>query len=292
MNPVSLMLAATGICFSIASVYLFSRSGYRPLREWFVSRADKDAVRFQSWVDELSLGWDPVKARNYALAARTGVIVAGVVVFLFTGSAVFTATVAIAVYWVPMMIYRTARERRLKQLEEQIPDAIDVMVASVRAGNALATAVEDVQQRMPSPVSHEFGVIATEHRVGGLSIEDALGRARVRIPVESFTMLASALIINAGQGGDLMHILERISEATRELYRLQKKILTETSEVRAQEKVIMFMTPLFLLMVCFFDPSIPDILFHSVAGNVLLVVVAVIQLIGLAWIRRIVRTTI
>jgi tight adherence protein B len=292
MNPFTMFLAACGTLGSAASVCLFAREGYKPLRRWFLSRADRDAERYQSWVDELSLDWDAEAARRAALAARIGVIAATSVIFLVTWDPVFAAVVAGVAYWIPLLIFRVLRSQRLRKMEEQIPDAIDVMVASVRAGNSLATAVEDVEHRMKRPISREFAVIASEHRAGGLSIEDALGRARNRIPVESFTMVASALIINAGQGGDLMHILERIAEATRELYRLQKKIMTETAEVRAQEKIIMLMTPLFLVLVCFFDPSIPDILFHSIPGRFLLIVVAAIQAVGFIWIHRIVRTTV
>jgi Flp pilus assembly protein TadB len=62
--------------------------------------------------------------------------------------------------------------------------------------------------------------------------------------------------------------------------------------VRAQEKVILIMTPLFGVMVCFFDPEIPNILFHSVVGNVLLMIVVACQLFSLWWIHRIIKSTI
>jgi Flp pilus assembly protein TadB len=86
--------------------------------------------------------------------------------------------------------------------------------------------------------------------------------------------------------------LERVSESIRELSRLQKKIVTETAEVRSQEKVILFMTPIFGFLVCLFDPSIPDILFNSFVGNMMLVMVVGMQVFAVVWIRRIVNSTI
>ncbi len=292
MNPESVFLAAVGVCCSACSVFVFCRSGYIPLLTWFFSLSERDAALYQSWVDELSLGWNPERAHHAARLAHIVVIAAAATVFILTRSPVFAGGVAVIAYWLPRVVYRAAREARLQKLAKQIPDAIGVMAASVGAGKVLESAIEDVHKRMPNPISHEFALILNESRVRGLSIEDALGRARARIPIESFTMVASALIINMRQGGDLRHILERISEATHELFRLQKKLESETAEVRAQEKVIILLTPLFLVMVLFFDPSIPDILFNSFTGNLLLMVVAVIQLIGFLWIRRIVRAII
>jgi tight adherence protein B len=226
------------------------------------------------------------------VAARVSIVVVASLTLLLTRSIVFAAASAFVAYCIPALIYRIARENRVKRFEEQLPDAISIMVSSVRAGNALSTAIEEVSRKISGPVGQEFGIIAREHVVGGLSIEDALARARHRIPVESFAMISSAIIINSRQGGDLLHILERMSDAIRSLSRLQKKIITETAEVRAQEKIILVMTPLFGILVCFFDPSILGILLHGTLGNLLLVIVVALQVACVVWIRRIVKATV
>lgn len=293
MNPLTTVLAMLAVACSGGAVYLFARSGYVPIWRMLVSGADDQTERYQSWVDELFIGWTPEQARRAALAARIAVVVAVAAGLLLAGSIVFAAAAGVAMYWIPMALYRHAKQQRLKHLDEQVPEAVAVMVASVRAGHALPYAIAEVAKKMAgTPVAQEFGVITKEHDSGGMSIEDALARASRRVPVESFTMITNALIINSRQGGDLLHILERMADATRELLRLQKKIETETSEVRAQEKLILAMTPLFGIMGCLFDPGIPDILFHSFLGNVLLAVVFGIQIICVAWIRKIVNTTI
>jgi tight adherence protein B len=145
---------------------------------------------------------------------------------------------ACASWKAPVIVYRLAREKRIEQFDEALPDAIEVMVSAARAGRSLQQALEEVSVKMAGPVGQEFGVIAREYFQGGLGLEDTLKRARERIGIESFTMTSSALIINLSQGGDLLSILERVSESLCELLRLKKKIATETAEVRAQEKII------------------------------------------------------
>ena len=292
MRSIGLLCAVIAVVSSGASVFLMARQGYLPLWLRLISASETDGRKYYSWSDELFLGWSEEETRRIAVWARVAAGGVALVTLVITGSIVFALGLGCALYFAPGPLYRYALEKRRKLLDDQLPDAVSLMVASVRAGNALSHAIEEVSRKMPAPIGQEFGLIAREHTLGGLSIEDALARTRDRLGVESFTMLSSALIINCGQGGDLLHILERMADATRSLSRLQKKIVTETSEIRAQQKIILVMTPLFGGLICLFDSSIPHILFHSFIGNVLLLVVAALQLGCVAWIRSIVRTTI
>jgi tight adherence protein B len=292
MTIVSTILAGIAILSSGVGVFVFALSGHNSITSWLNATVETESTKYRSWFDELFISWSDKQARRAAAAAKISIVVAAGFTLLLTRSVIFAAALAYVTYWIPTALYRIARDKRLKHFEEHLPDAIGVMVASVRSGNALSTAIEQVSHKIPGPVGQEIGVISREHLVGGLSVEDALARARRRISMENFTMISSAIIINSGQGGDLLHILERMAEAIRALSRLQKKIVTETAEVRAQEKVILVMTPLFGILVCLFDPSIPDILLHRTLGNLLLVTVVVLQVSCVIWIRQIVKSTV
>jgi tight adherence protein B len=281
----------TSLCL-FGSIALFGLYVYRYGWGWFDRRTAANAIKYQEYVDELFLGWAPKQAHQAAVAANLLIVVAFAGVLLITGSFIFAAAAALGAYFVPNFLFQLARQRRLKRFEEQLPDAIEVMVASVRAGRSLAQAVEDVAAKVSGPVGQEFGVIAREYRHGGVSIEEALRRTRERLDLENFTMMSSALIINSERGGDVLLMLERISASIREITRLQKKIVSEMSEVRAQQKIILFLTPVFGGLVCLFDPAIPGILFHTILGNLLLVAVLGLQVFGLLWVRKIIRTAI
>jgi len=275
-----------------ASVFLLVYYGRETLARLITRMVRKDRDRYIEWARDLFLDWTPDQLRRAAYAAKAAIPVAAFLVFLLTNSVVFAAAIAVAVSFAPRIAYRFARQRRIDQLDEQLPDAVDVMVASVRAGRSLRQAIEDVAAKAPGPAGQELGLVARECQLGGMSLEEALARAKQRVPLESFTLISSALLINLARGGDLLSILERMSEALRELIRLKRKIATETAEVRAQEKIILCATPLFGAMVCSFDPDIPRILFQTIPGNLLLVVVVGLQAISLYWIRRILKSTI
>ena len=235
------------VCVSVTGLVA---AGARGGWDWFGRRADADASRYAKWVDELFLGWTPGQARQAAIGASALIAVAFVATALLSGSIVFAAAAALAAHYVPTALYSVARTKRLKRFDEQLPDAVQVMIASVRAGRSLAQAIVDVSQKLSGPVAQEFGVIAGEYQHGGASVEEALRRTRDRLKVENFTMVSSALIINSERGGEVLTMLERISASIREISRLQKKIVSEMAEVRAQQKIVLTMTPIFGARSC------------------------------------------
>lgn len=286
------MLVLVASAFIFAGFFILIYWCAAPLSAWFKNHTRRDAQRFTRWADELYMEWSPAFIMKLSLGVNVGIIILALATFFITGSVLFTFFIGGILYWAPKVIYQTIRDKRLKKIEEQLPDAVNVMVATVRAGSPLPHAVKAVADKTSDPIRREFEVIITEHFKGGLMLEDALDRARKRLRTESFSMICSALIINSAQGGDVLHVLEKMSTSIRELTRLKKKILTETTEIRAQEKIIIFMTPLFFILICSFDPVIPDILFNTIAGQLILVIVVIIQIAAILWIQRIVKTAI
>ncbi len=286
-NVALLAFGSTGI-----AVFLLVYSQFVRLQYWATSKVDSTATEYRGWKRQLLLDWSEATLRLLALAARVAVLVAAVITLLVTRSVLFAALAAVAAYAIPRIWFSWRRDRHVSLLEQQLADAVDVMVSSVRSGESLPNAIEDVARKMPQPIAGEFALIAREHRVGGGSIEDALERASRRLKLEMFTMVAIACSVASRHGGDLLHILTRLADAIRALSRLKAKIITETSEVRAQEKVVVGLTPMFLIGICLYDPAIPGILFNTIVGNVILVVVIVLEVVGAMIIRSIVRSTI
>ena len=285
-----IVLLTTVLVF--ASVFLIIRAGYPIIGRLFDLRARKDMVRFEAWSNELYLDWSPQKVRQAAYAANLGIIFVGLFVLVVSSRPVFALAASAAALFVPTFLYRRYRHQRLEKLEQQLPDALNIMVSSARSGRSLPQAIASVAEKMNGPVKDEFKVMAREYQTGGMNLEGVLARAKERVDVESFRMICSALIINSNRGGDVLNILERMSDSIRELQKLKKKLKTETAEVRMQEKIILFITPAFGLLICAFDADIPRLLFGTIPGNVLLVIVGTLQAIAVWWVRRIVKATI
>ncbi len=279
-----------------AAVALAVWSAATPVWRWFRGRVEADAVLYERWAEELFVDWGPERARRVAYRAKLGALAAALFAFVVMGAGIggliFGVVVGVVALRLPRFIYQRRRERRLKRLEEQLPEAVNVMVSAARAGLSLSQAVENVARDMAPPVGDEFRAITVEHQRGGLSLEEALSRARHRIRQENYTMVFTALIINNSQGGDVLHILEEIGDASRELFRLKKKIVTETTEVRMQQKVITYMTPFFFVLVLLFDENIKRILLYTLPGNLILLAVVVTQVACALYISRIVKAAI
>jgi tight adherence protein B len=286
------MILLIGTALLFASVFLLVRAGYPILRGLFEARANKDMAKFAVWSNELFLNWPPQKVRQAAYASNLAMVFAALFVLVISGRVVFALVAAGVVFFVPTFLYRRYRHARLEKLEAQLPDALSIMVSSARSGRSLPQAITAVSEKMSGPIQEEFTVMAREYREGGMNLEGVLERAKSRVTVESFRMVCSALIINSHRGGDVLHILERMSESIRELQKLKKKLKTETAEVRAQEKIILVITPAFGLLICAFDADIPRLLFGTVPGNVLLVIVGLLQAAAVWWVRKIVSATI
>lgn len=271
-------------------------SNFAPVRAWLARRARADAEKYEKWAEDLFVDWRPQSALRIAYLGYVGALVLAAAAYFLIGSLfiglIFALVVGGVALWLPRVIYRRLKEQRLKRLEDQLPEAVNVMVSAVRAGLSLPQAIENVSRHMNPPIRDEFRVIADEHLRGGLSIDESLIRARRRIRQENFTMVFTALIINNSQGGDVLHILEEIGDASRELARLRKKIITETTEVRMQQKVIIFMTPVFFLLVLLFDENIKQLLLHTLSGRLILIVVFMVQAVCVLIINRIIKATI
>ena len=102
------------ICLSVTALVV---GGYQSGWGWFEKRAESDAARYSTWVDELFLGWTPKQARQAAFGAITLIAVAFVATLLLSGSIVFAAAAAFAAHFVPKALYSVARTRRLKRFD-------------------------------------------------------------------------------------------------------------------------------------------------------------------------------
>jgi tight adherence protein B len=131
----------------------------------------------------------------------------------------------------PLMVLLVMRSKRLKALEAQLPEAVDVMVRSLRAGHPLPVAIAMVAREMPDPVGSEFGMVADEMTYG-LDIETAMSNMRTRAGQSDLSFLVVAISIQSKTGGNLAEILVNLSRMVRERARMRRKIHSLSSEGR------------------------------------------------------------
>jgi len=121
--------------------------------------------------------------------------------------------------------------KRLAMIEEQLPEAVELMVRSLRVGHPFSSAVNIVAKEVPDPLGTEFGMIADEAAYGR-DIGESLKALAERIDTQDLRFLAVAVSIQQQSGGNLAEILEGLSKVIRARFKLFRRVKAITAEAK------------------------------------------------------------
>lgn len=147
-----------------------------------------------------------------------------------TGLLDMMAAVAIG-FVLPPFVLNMIRQRRIKRFGEQFPDAIDMIVRSLKAGHPLPIAISLVAREAPDPVGSEFGMVADEMSFG-LELEAAMRNLYLRVGQDDLPLFVTSISIQAATGGNLAAILDGLSKLIRDRFKMRRKIKALSSEAK------------------------------------------------------------
>lgn len=183
------------------------------------------------------------------------------------------------------------KRRRLEQFNEQLVDALMTMSNSLRSGSSIMQAFENIVRQNQPPISQEFNLFLQETRLG-VKFDDALANLNNRVNSEDLTIMIRAIEIARQTGGNLTEVFDKISSIIRERLRIQKRIITLTSQGRMQGIVVGIM-PIFLVIAMFFlDPKMMISFFTAPIGVVIAIAALILEIIGALFIRKIINIDI
>ncbi|RUY55940.1 type II secretion system F family protein, partial [Mesorhizobium sp. M7A.F.Ca.CA.001.12.1.1] len=154
----------------------------------------------------------------------------------------------------PLLVLRRARNKRIRKFAKQLPDALDMIVRSLRAGHPASIAIGLVAREMPDPLGTEFGIVSDEITFG-LSIEQAVRKLSQRVGFEGLQLLSVSLSIQAKTGGNLTEILANLSSVLRERQKLRMKIRALSAEGRVSAWIISLFPIVMFLTLQILAPS-------------------------------------
>ncbi|MEM6932872.1 MAG: type II secretion system F family protein, partial [Pseudomonadota bacterium] len=160
-------------------------------------------------------------------------IISFVLLTIFTGAAapIRIAVAIIVAYTALYLQLRGKAKKRVSTFEEQLPDALDLMVRSLRVGHPINAAIAIVAREMADPLGTEFGLISDEATYG-MQLSDALDRLAERMPVPDLRFFAISINIQATSGGNLAEVLDGLSRVIRARFKLFRKVKAITAEAR------------------------------------------------------------
>jgi tight adherence protein B len=163
----------------------------------------------------------------------------------------------------PFLMLVIARKRRHSKFGAQFPDAMDIIVRSLRAGHPVPVAIGLVAQELSDPIGTEFGIAADEITYGA-DIETAMRNLYFRVGQEDLPLFVTAVAIQGSTGGNLSEILSNLSAVIRLRFKMRRKIRALAAEGKfsalflsglpvAVFLILNFMTPNYYSSIWQFD---------------------------------------
>jgi tight adherence protein B len=137
----------------------------------------------------------------------------------------------------PLLVLRFLRGRRQKKFGAQFPDAIDIIVRSLRAGHPVPVAIAMVAKEIADPVGTEFGIV-TDEITYGADLETAMRNLYFRVGADDLPLFVTAVAIQGSTGGNLGEILENLSGVIRQRFKMRRKIRALAAEGRASALIL------------------------------------------------------
>jgi tight adherence protein B len=173
-----------------------------------------------------------------ALFAVTGALGAFAIAFLVRGNLLQALMAGLfCTTALPYLVLRILRGRRHKKFAAQFPDAIDIIVRSLRAGHPVPTAIAMVAREQADPIGSEFGIVADEITYGA-DLETAMRNLYYRVGQDDLPLFVTAVAIQSSTGGNLGEILENLSGVIRQRFKMRRKIRALASEGRASALIL------------------------------------------------------
>lgn len=188
----------------------------------------------------------------------------------------------------PFLYILRKKRKRMEKFERQLPDALDLIARSMRAGQAFSGGLQMVAQEFDDPAGTEFDNVLNEINFG-VSVDDALKNLLVRVDCPDLKFFAISVIIQRESGGNLAEIMENISRLIRERFKLLGRIRTLSAEGRLSAAILIAIPFFVAFAVSILRPEYIRILITDPIGRVLIVTSLIMMTIGIVIIRGMIK---
>lgn len=207
-------------------------------------------------------------------------------IWLLTGSWMLVAASLAALGMLPNLLLVRLSRRRRQHFAEQLPDALMLVAGAIRAGASLPLALRQMSTEVPPPCGQEFELMLREQRLG-VTLDDALGSLERRMGGDDLRLVTAAIRIAGDSGGNLAETLERLSDTIRRKLTVEGKIRALTSQGRLQGWIMTLLPVAVAVALFVIEPEAMEPLIATWQGWVVCAVIALLELAGMIFIRRI-----
>lgn len=189
---------------------------------------------------------------------------------------------------IAFMVVRWLTARRRKAFSLQLDETLSTLAGSLRAGYSLPQACSTVASEAQAPTSEVFARVINEARVGRPFIE-ALQEAAQRMRIEDFFWIVQAIAINREVGGNLADVLDGVGLTIRERTHLKRQVDSLSAEGRLSAVILGALPIVVFLLLSLVNPAYIGKFGESVGSMALLVLAGIMLILGLLWLRVLVK---
>lgn len=194
---------------------------------------------------------------------------------------------AILVGCLPYLFVRLKRSRRMDEMEAQLPEALDFLARSMRAGHAFSISLEMLGGETPEPLGQEFRVLFNELNLGA-PLEPALAGLAARVPLLDVQLFVSSVLLQRQTGGNLSEILLRLAHVIRERFRLKGHVRAASAHGRLTAIVLTVLPLVLMVALLFVAPGYLQGMAADSTGRWMILGAIAAQGLGFYFIRKIV----
>jgi tight adherence protein B len=213
----------------------------------------------------------------------------GALIASFLGLPLFLLIItAIAVGMLPLIFVLNAKSKRMTTIENQLPDALDLMGRAMRAGHAFPSALRMVGSEMPEPIASEFRTVFEEINYG-ISTQEALTNLGKRVPSTDLSYFVIAVLIQHETGGNLSELLGNISTIIRERLKLMGTIRVLSAEGKLSAWILTLLPFVLGITLLTVNPGFLSVLWTDPLGLRMSIIALSMMVLGIFAMSRIIK---
>ncbi|MGC2163710.1 MAG: type II secretion system F family protein [Silvibacterium sp.] len=242
------------------------------------------APRLRNLLYQANLKWT---AGGLILMCITAFIIPSYLLHMRTGSVPLSLLLGILIGASPFFYVLAKRRARFNKFEQQLPEALDLMVSAMRAGHSLNSSLDLVAHEVTDPLGGEFRISFDEQNYG-LELKTAMNNLVSRVPLQDLKMVVTAILIQKESGGNLAEVLDKVAYVIRERFRLKRQVRVHTAQGRMTGWILSLLPVVLGVGLYTINPENMSLLWHREIGIKLLYLSGFMTIVGGLIIRHIV----
>jgi tight adherence protein B len=229
----------------------------------------------------------PWRAGELAAVAAGCAFMLGLVVAVASASPLFGVLGMAVGFSIPIAVVYMKAGARLKRFENQLPDVLITVAASLKAGHSFRQGIQSVVEEGAEPAAKEFKRVLTETQLGK-PMDDALGSLAERVGSENLSFVVTAVTIQRQIGGSLAGLFDMVADTVRQRQQFARKIRSLTAMGRMSAYVLVALPFFMAFIVSLMNSAYMAPLFHTGLGHAMIIGGLTMMALGSLMLKKIV----